>query len=56
MEKILSKGDEFVKTENDRVKKVMSGKLSDEKKRDMAQRMNILQSFQLHEIKYKDEL
>ncbi|CAH4033855.1 protein windbeutel [Pieris brassicae] len=56
MDKVLSKGDDFVKTENDRVKKVMSGKLSDEKKLDMAQRLNILQSFQLHEIQYKDEL
>ncbi|CAK1541745.1 unnamed protein product [Leptosia nina] len=56
MEKISEKGDDFVKTENERVKKLISGKLSDEKKRDMALRLNILQSFQLHEIKYKDEL
>ncbi|XP_045503375.1 protein windbeutel [Colias croceus] len=56
MEKILEKGDEFVKSENQRIKKVMSGKLSDEKKQEMGHRLNILQSFQLHEVQYKDEL
>ncbi|CAK1590156.1 unnamed protein product [Parnassius mnemosyne] len=47
MEKILEKGDEFTKSEYDRVKKLLSGKISDEKKKELGVRLNILQSFQL---------
>lgn len=48
MEKIIEKGDDFVKTEHDRIKKLLSEKISDEKKKNMAIRINILQTFQLH--------
>ncbi|XP_013145950.1 PREDICTED: endoplasmic reticulum resident protein 29 [Papilio polytes] len=47
MEKSLEKGDEFTKLENERVKKLLNGKLSEEKKKELGIRLNILQSFQL---------
>ncbi|CAH2986185.1 unnamed protein product [Chilo suppressalis] len=47
MEKVLEKGDDFVKSENDRVKKLLSGKISEEKKKELGMRLNILQSFQI---------
>lgn len=46
MEKILEKGDDFPKTEIERVKKLLSGKVSDEKKKELNTRLNILQAFQ----------
>ncbi|VVC97855.1 protein windbeutel [Leptidea sinapis] len=56
MEKILEKGDEFVTAENKRVEKILTGKISDEKKKEIGQRINILQSFKLHEVVDKEEL
>ncbi|KAJ8712758.1 hypothetical protein PYW08_008062 [Mythimna loreyi] len=47
MEKVLEKGDDFVQSEVDRVKKLLSGKVSDEKKKQLGTRINILQTFQL---------
>ncbi|XP_068623637.1 endoplasmic reticulum resident protein 29 [Battus philenor] len=46
MEKTLEKGDDFTKLENERVKKLLTGKISDEKKKELGIRLNILQSFQ----------
>lgn len=54
MEKILEKGDGFVNLETERVKKLRSGKVSDEKKKELGIRLNILQTFQLFDIKGKD--
>ncbi|XP_063628454.1 endoplasmic reticulum resident protein 29 [Cydia splendana] len=57
LEKIIEKGDGFVKTEHERITKLLNGKLSEEKKKEMGQRINILQTFQLHETKVdKEEL
>ncbi|KAG6449740.1 hypothetical protein O3G_MSEX006225 [Manduca sexta] len=53
MEKIIEKGDEFVKTEYERVKKLLNGKVSDEKKKLLLIRINILQSFQLFDKQVK---
>ncbi|CAH2052376.1 unnamed protein product, partial [Iphiclides podalirius] len=47
MEKVLEKGDEFTKMENERVKKLLNGKISDEKKKELGIRLNILQSFKI---------
>ncbi|XP_075983755.1 endoplasmic reticulum protein 29-like protein wbl [Anticarsia gemmatalis] len=55
MQKILEKGDEFVKTEHERVKKVLSSKVSDEKKKELIIRINILQTFLLYDKKSKVE-
>lgn len=49
MEKILEKGEEFIQTEHERVKKLLSGKVSDEKKKELGIRVNILLTFQLHD-------
>ncbi|KAJ8711103.1 hypothetical protein PYW07_008345 [Mythimna separata] len=46
MENILQKGDDFIQSEVDRVKKLLSGKVSDQKKRELGTRINILQTFQ----------
>lgn len=51
MERILERGDIFVQTEQTRLEGLLKGKLSDEKKRTMEERRNILQSFT-----YRDEL
>lgn len=58
MEKVLDKGDEFVSTEYERVKKLLSEKVSDKKKKELENRINILQTFQLYDKKPKqiDEL
>ncbi|GBP00557.1 Endoplasmic reticulum resident protein 29 [Eumeta japonica] len=60
MQKIIDKGDSFIKTEFDRVKKLTKGKLSEEKKKELGTRLNILQAFQLHEKQHdfteKEEL
>lgn len=46
MEKILERGDVFVQTEETRVQGLLyRGKVSDQKKRAMEERRNILQSF-----------
>lgn len=55
MQKILEKGDDFVQSENERVKKILTSKVSEEKKNELGIRINILQSFQLFEKKSKSE-
>lgn len=47
MQKIIDKGDEFVTTEDKRLKKLLLGKLSNEKKKELEIRLNIMQTFQL---------
>jgi len=54
MRKVLNEGAAFVKKEEERVKKLMDGKMSKEKKEDMQERINILKSFVLQDA--KDEL
>ena len=54
MRKVIEKGTEFVESEVKRVEKLKSGKLSDKKKEQLNDRLNILTSFSLG-IK-KDEL
>lgn len=51
MERILERGDIFVQTEQTRLEGLLKGKLSNEKKRTMEERRNILQSFT-----HRDEL
>lgn len=51
MERMLEKGDVFVQTEQTRIEGILKGKLSNEKKRTMEEKRNILHSF-LH----RDEL
>ncbi|XP_066583300.1 endoplasmic reticulum resident protein 29 [Prorops nasuta] len=51
MERILDRGDVFVQTEQTRLEGLLKGKLPKEKKRNMEERRNILQSFS-----YRDEL
>ncbi|KAH9525452.1 Endoplasmic reticulum resident protein 29 [Bulinus truncatus] len=53
LKKILEKGAEFVKTEVSRIEKLRSGKVSDKKKEQLNDRLNILTTFQLN---VKDEL
>jgi len=45
MKKIYEKGSDFVSTEESRLKKVISGKLSKEKKQEIEGKLNILKSF-----------
>lgn len=47
MEKILEKGDEFTQLEYERVNKILNNKISNEKKKELGIRLNILQSFQV---------
>lgn len=54
MHKIVSDGEAFIEKEVERVKKVMDGKVSDGKKKQLEQRINILRSFARQ--KTKDEL
>jgi len=57
MRKVLKEGKAFVKKEEERVKKLIEGKISKEKKEDMQERINILKSFVLHDVQdTKDEL
>lgn len=56
MDKIIEKGDEFTKTEIERVKKLLSGKVSDEKKKELNIRLNILQAFQITNLKENDSV
>jgi endoplasmic reticulum protein 29 len=50
MRKALDKGDDFVHNELKRVQGLAKGKISKEKKEEMQQRINILQSFQHEEL------
>ena len=54
MKKVIEKGNDFIDTEIKRVEKLQSGKLSDKKKEQLNDRLNILASFSMG-IK-KDEL
>ncbi|XP_041972590.1 endoplasmic reticulum resident protein 29 [Aricia agestis] len=57
MEKIIEKGNDFIKTENERVQKLLNTKISDAKKKELENRINILQSFQFSDKrKGKEEL
>lgn len=50
MERIIERGGlTFVQAEKQRLKKVLEGKVSDTKKDDLKKRLNILESFVLHE-------
>ncbi|GFN99430.1 endoplasmic reticulum resident protein 29-like [Plakobranchus ocellatus] len=53
MKKVLDKGNSFIQDEVKRVEKLRSGKVSDNKKQQLGDRLNILASFQLG---LKDEL
>ncbi|XP_059139062.1 endoplasmic reticulum resident protein 29-like [Physella acuta] len=53
LKKVLEKGKDFVKSEVTRVEKLRSGKVSDKKKEQLGDRLNILTTFQLN---VKDEL
>uniref|UniRef100_A0A0B7AJI0 Endoplasmic reticulum resident protein 29 n=1 Tax=Arion vulgaris TaxID=1028688 RepID=A0A0B7AJI0_9EUPU len=53
MRRVLEKGDEFIASEVLRVEKLRSGKVSDKKKEQLNDRLNILTTFQ---INIKDEL
>lgn len=50
MRKALDKGDDFMSNELKRVQSLAKGKISKEKKEEMQQRINILQSFQHEEL------
>lgn len=54
MEKILEKGNNFINTEMERVKKLLTGKISFDKKKELTTRINILQTFQLKDNKDKN--
>jgi endoplasmic reticulum protein 29 len=57
MKRIIEKGDSLISTEQERVDKLLTGKLSDNKKRDLSNRLNILDSFKFGVDKEgKDEL
>jgi hypothetical protein len=45
MERMLDKGADFVQLEKERVTKILQGKLTTNKKKDLEGRLNILQSF-----------
>ena len=56
MRKVADTGDTFVKTETDRVKKLLAGKISAEKKENLEEKLNILKSFISLKVPAKDEL
>lgn len=56
MKKIVEKGEGFVETEVERLEKLRSGKLSDKKKEQIGERLNILSTFTVSKIHGKDEL
>lgn len=56
MEKIIETGDGFIMTEQQRLKKLLEGKISEEKKKQLVIRSNILQSFHHAVKKVADEL
>jgi endoplasmic reticulum protein 29 len=45
MQKVIERGNQFIDSEIERVKNIISGKLADNKKTEMKGRLNILQSF-----------
>jgi len=56
MRKVVREGAGFVKKEEERVKKLMEGKITKEKKEDMQEKINILRSFTIQDAATKDEL
>ncbi|XP_026333776.1 protein windbeutel [Hyposmocoma kahamanoa] len=56
MDKIIETGDDFINTEQQRLKKLLDGKISEEKKKQLQIRSNILQSFHYAAKKHSDEL
>lgn len=56
MKKVVEKGDVFIDSELERLEKLRSGKLSDKKKEQIGERLNILASFSLSRQHLKDEL
>jgi len=52
----LTSSSDFVKTETDRVKKLLTGKISAEKKENLEEKLNILKSFTSLKVPAKDEL
>lgn len=56
MDKIIETGDDFINTEQQRLKKLLDGKISEEKKKQLQIRTNILQSFHYATKKHSDEL
>lgn len=54
MHKVVSEGEGFINKETDRVKKLLNDKVSETKKKQLEQRINILKSFL--QQKTKDEL
>jgi hypothetical protein len=55
MQKVVEKGADFVGTEIERLEKLRSGKLSDKKKEQIGDRLNILATFSVSKD-IKDEL
>lgn len=56
MRKFVNDGHEFIKKETERVRKLMDGKITKEKKEEMQERINILKSFTKEDTTVKDEL
>lgn len=56
MKKIISDGDEFLSKESARIKKLLAGKITDTKKKELEEKTNVLRSFAREESKTKDEL
>ncbi|TRY70686.1 hypothetical protein TCAL_10026 [Tigriopus californicus] len=56
MKKILSDGDEFLSKESARIKKLLSGKITDTKMKELEEKTNVLRSFAREQSKTKDEL
>jgi endoplasmic reticulum protein 29 len=54
MHKVVSEGEKFIDKETERVTKLLDGKVSESKKKQLEQRINILKSFARQ--KSKDEL
>ncbi|XP_013403746.1 endoplasmic reticulum resident protein 29 [Lingula anatina] len=54
MQKIVEKGEDFVQSEMKRVEKLAEGKISDNKKQQLKDRLQILTSFQI--VRERDEL
>lgn len=56
MKRVLEKGTEFIKTEEERIEKLLTEKISIQKKKDLHDRLNILSSFKMADDGQKDEL
>jgi len=56
MQKVMERGNQFIDSEIERVKNIISGKLTDTKKNEMKGRLNILQSFSTNSLQQKSEL